>query len=59
MIDALRLRVLRFNEWLEDLSPLGRATLVMALAALLIVASYFGLLPRKHVHYNPHAVFNW
>jgi hypothetical protein len=58
-MDALRLRILRFGEWLEGLSPLGRAALEITLLASLIVAAYFGLLPSKHVHYNPHAVFNW
>jgi hypothetical protein len=38
---------------------MGRTTLVVFLTALFVVAAYFGLLPSKHVRYNPHAIFNW
>lgn len=56
---ALQLKTLQFGEWIEDLSPWGRRLLILALILLLAVAAYFGLLPRKHLYPNRHAVFNW
>jgi len=57
-MDALRLSLLRANQWLGTL-PARKATLVLAVMVLLVVAAYFGLLPRKHVWDNPHAILNW
>lgn len=59
MMDALRLWALRVDEWLGDLPPFGKANLAAAILASLLLAAYFGLLPSKRVHYNPHAIFNW
>jgi hypothetical protein len=59
IMKALRLWLLRVDEWLKNLSPVGRTTLTVFLAALLIGAAYFGLLPGKHIWPNSHAIFNW
>jgi hypothetical protein len=58
-MNALRLWLLRSNEWVRNLSPKGRTTLVVFLTVLFMVAIYFGLLPSKHAHPNPHALYNW
>jgi hypothetical protein len=26
---------------------------------LLMVATYFGVIPGRHVHYNPHSLIHW
>jgi hypothetical protein len=59
MLDQIRLALLRSNQWVGDLSSGGRAVLLIIGMVLLIVVMYFGLLPSKHIHYNPHAIFSW
>ena len=61
--DAIHLRMLRLgewiNEWLEGLSPGSKRMLLVVLIALFVLAARYGLLPSKHTHYNPHALFSW
>lgn len=57
--DAIRLQLLRFDEWIGDLSPGGRRIFIATGVALLLLAARYGLIPSKHIHYNPHALFNW
>jgi type II secretory pathway component PulM len=57
--DAINLLLLRFGEWFGDLSPAGKRMVAWAIILLLMVATYFGLLPGRHVHYNPHSLVHW
>ena len=61
--DAIHLQMLSLGEWinerLERLSPGGKRILLAMLIALFVLAARYGLLPSKHTHYNPHALFSW
>jgi hypothetical protein len=59
IVNAFRLWILRVDQWLKNLSPLGYTTLVLFVAVLFVAAAYFGLVPSKHIWPNPHAIFNW
>jgi hypothetical protein len=59
MFTAMRLWSLRLDQRIGALSPLGKTAVVAALIVLLFLAGFFGLLPSKHLRYNPHAIFNW
>ncbi len=48
--DALNLLLLRTGERIEDLSSFGKAILVVALFALLMLGVQFGIIPHRHPH---------
>ena len=56
---AMKLRLLRFGEWVNELSPAGRGVLLAMVWILFMLAAYFGLLPSKHLYDNRHALFSW
>ena len=54
--DAMNLLLLRFGEWLEDLSPTGKFLMFLVvfsgLALLFKVGNHFGAFPHKSIgHY--------
>ena len=59
MLDRIRLALMRSNQWVGDLSPAGRRALIVIVVVLLFVAGYFGLLPSKNPHRNPHSLIDW
>jgi len=58
--DAINLQLLRFSEWFEDLSPIGRRIFItVGFVLLMTLGVRYGVFPSKRAYNHYHAPIHW